>query len=465
MKLQLLLYLSLILICYGCAKSFLEEKPDAEIVNPKTLADCRSLLENDGRLGGGLNFSFPSLGQLASDEYYYDQSTWQSTVFVQERNAYIWADDIYEGNPQIAEWNNCYYAIYICNVVLDVLKDIKLTAANKAEYNDIKGTALFFRAIWNFALAETFCMPYDKRTATAELGIPLRYSANIDQLVQRSSLEQTYRAILEDLNQSVGLLGQNVPSIYKNRPCVAAANALLARIYLVMGNYEQALSHAEVSYKMYNVLLDYNKLNLAGDAVFDRNNVEILFMSAQKGYSATSIGQFAPNTFVDSALIELYPPKDLRLRAFFTFTKEQKANRKSLYTTGVNGTNLFNGLATDEVLLILAECKARNGDLDGAKSLLENLFRNRFSKVDIPAIHFKNADDAVQQVLDERRKELLFRGMRWSDVRRLNVEGRNISFKRKLGDKEYVLPPNSLKYAFLLPLQEIQFSSLTQNKR
>lgn len=68
----------------------------------------------------------------------------------------------------------------------------------------------------------------------------------------------------------------------------------------MMGNYEQALSHAEVSYKMHNVLLDYNKLNLAGDAVFDRNNVEILFMSAQKGYSATSIGQFAPNTFVDS---------------------------------------------------------------------------------------------------------------------------------------------------------------------
>ena len=121
MKKQFFIYALSLLFCMGCAKSFLEEKPDASIVNPKTLADCRSLLENDGRLGVGLNFSFPSLGQLASDEYYYDQATWQSTVFVQERNAYIWADDIYEGNPQIAEWNNCYYAIYICNVVLDVL--------------------------------------------------------------------------------------------------------------------------------------------------------------------------------------------------------------------------------------------------------------------------------------------------------------------------------------------------------
>lgn len=465
MKLQILLYLGLILLCYGCSKSFLEEKPDADIVNPKTLADCRSLLENDGRLGIGLNFSFPSLGQLASDEYYYDQSTWQSTVFVQERNAYVWADDIYEGNPQIAEWNNCYYAIYICNVVLDVLKDIDLTVANKAEYNDIKGTALFFRAIWNFALAETFCLPYDKRTASNEMGIPLRYSPNIDQLLQRASLEQTYAAILDDLQQSLGLLQSNMPSSIRSRPNLAAANGMLARIYLVMANYEQALKFADASDKAYRVLLDYNQLSREEDAVFDRNNAEVLFMSTQRGYLSTATGRLAPNTFVDSALIELYHPKDLRLEAFFTFNKARKANRKSLYASGLSTSNCFNGLATDEVLLILAECHARKGNLDEAKQLLENLFRNRFPKTDIPVVSFRNADDAVQQVLDERRKELLFRGMRWSDVRRLNVEGRNIPFKRKLDDKEYLLEPNSLKYAFLLPIQEIQFSGLTQNKR
>lgn len=465
MKIRLFIYALILITFLGCSKSFLEEKPDANIVNPKTLSDCRRLLDNDGRLGQGLNFGFPSLGQLASDEYYYDKATWESTVFVQERNCYIWEDDIYEGNPQISEWNSCYYAIYICNVVLDVLEDIKVTEANRSEYNDIKGTALFFRAIWNFALAETFCLPYDKTTALTEFGIPLRFSPNIDQLVQRSTLEETYKAILDDLHRAVSLLQSETPPMYRNRPSVSAANAMLARIYLVMGNYELALEHADRSYSTYQVILDYNTLPLEGDAVFDRNNGEILFMAAQKGYISTSIGRLAPNTYIDSALMALYDTKDLRLQAYFTFDKNNRANRKSLYTTGINSTNLFNGVATDEVLLILAECKARTGDLGGAKILLENLYKNRFSPADIPPVNFENSEDAIQQVLDERRKELLFRGMRWSDVRRLNVEGRNISFKRKLGDKEYILQPRSLKYAFLLPAQEIQFSSLIQNKR
>lgn len=465
MKKEIFIYVLSLLFCMGCGKSFLEEKSDATLVNPKTLIDCRQLLDNDGRLAQGLNFVFPSLGQLASDEYYYDKSTWESTVFVQERNSYVWADEIYEDNPQISEWNNCYYAIYISNVVLDVLKDIKVTEANKKEYDDIKGTALFFRAIWNFAIAETFCLPYDKNTSENELGIPLRYSPNVDQIEQRATLEDTYKAILEDLEQSVNLLQNGVPSINKNRPSVTAANAMLARIYLVMGHYEGALKHANESYRAYDIILNYNNITLDGDAVFNKDNIEVLFMSAQKGYISTSIGKLAPNSFVDSTLIMLYNSKDLRLQAYFTFNKEKRANRKSLYTSGLNGTNLFNGAATDEVLLILAECKARKGDLDGTKILLENLNKNRFASSDIPFVSFKNKDDAIQQVLDERRRELLFRGMRWSDVRRLNVEGRNISFKRKLGDKEYILMPNSFKYAFFLPMQEIQFSGLTQNKR
>src|SRR5690606_32754887 len=107
----------------------------------------------------------------------------------------------------------------------------------------------------------------------------------------------------------------------------------------------------------------------------------------------------------------------------------------------------------------------REGNLDAAKSLLEKLYTYRFAPSDRPKITFKDREDALGQILDERRKELLFRGVRWSDVRRLNIEGRNIILKRKLAGEEYILPPNSLKYAFLLPLQEVQLSGLTQNKR
>lgn len=461
MNVKIVFYAACIFLVIGCSDSFLDEKPASSIINPKSLEECRSLLENDQQL----NNKMPAFVQLASDEYYYDEITWQSTVFVQERNAYIWKDDIYDGNPSMTEWNNSFYSIYITNVVLGVLENIEITALNEKEYEDIKGTALFFRAMWNFALAETFCMPYSKESAASELGIPLRKSPNVNTLEKRASLKETYEAIIEDLEQALFLLQSKQPTIAKNRPSIATANALLARVFLVMADFDKAYKHASNSFSAYSSLLDYNTLNLSEDVVFGQGNPEILLMAIEDGYSSTAPGRSSPNTFVDSTLIELYDLKDLRLQAYFTFNSDKKANRKNLYSAGISSFYCFRGIATDEVLLILAECLARKNELKEVKTLLDKLYQNRFASEDVPVLTFKNVEDALHQVLDERRKELLFRGTRWSDVRRLNVEGRNISMKRSLGKNSYILEPNSLKYAFLIPNNELELSGLVQNKR
>lgn len=57
---------------------------------------------------------------------------------------------------------------------------------------------------------------------------------------------------------------------------------------------------------------------------------------------------------------------------------------------------------------------------------------------------------ALELILNERRKELPFRGLRWSDLRRLNKEGYNITLQRKL-DKNYILPPNDRRYVLPIP--------------
>jgi hypothetical protein len=43
-----------------------------------------------------------------------------------------------------------------------------------------------------------------------------------------------------------------------------------------------------------------------------------------------------------------------------------------------------------------------------------------------------SSDEASQLILQERRKELLFRGLRWIDIKRLNKEGAGIVLKRKV---------------------------------
>jgi hypothetical protein len=70
------------------------------------------------------------------------------------------------------------------------------------------------------------------------------------------------------------------------------------------------------------------------------------------------------------------------------------------------------------------------------------------------------------KILTERRKELIFRGLRWPDLRRLNKDGAGVSVTRKLDGQTYTLTPNSLKYTWLIPQQVIDFNpGMPQNPR
>jgi hypothetical protein len=78
-----------------------------------------------------------------------------------------------------------------------------------------------------------------------------------------------------------------------------------------------------------------------------------------------------------------------------------------------------------------------------------------------------NASEALDTILVERRKELAFRGIRWSDLRRLNKEvGRAITLTRNIGGNVYTLPPtDSLLYTLPIPPDVINDTQMQQNPR
>lgn len=76
------------------------------------------------------------------------------------------------------------------------------------------------------------------------------------------------------------------------------------------------------------------------------------------------------------------------------------------------------------------------------------------------------AEGALRLVLAERRKEMVGRGMRWLDLRRLNGDSRfAVTLKRDIAGTVYTLPPNSPRYTFYLPDIVVKTSGLTQNRR
>jgi starch-binding outer membrane protein, SusD/RagB family len=65
----------------------------------------------------------------------------------------------------------------------------------------------------------------------------------------------------------------------------------------------------------------------------------------------------------------------------------------------------------------------------------------------------------------ERKKELVWRGLRWGDLKRYNKEGQNITLTRLLNGQTITLAPNDLRYVLPIPQYEINLSGIAQNPR
>src|SRR5690606_35656134 len=163
---------------------------------------------------------------------------------------------------------------------------------------------------------------------------------------------------------------------------------------------------------------------------------------------------------------KLYDDTDLRKKLFF-----EQSNAGLKFKGFYHGKrSSFVGLAQDEMYLIKAECLAWRGARVEAESYLNTFLSKRYEKSKFSKLSFATAESALDRILLERRKQLILRGIRWMDLRRLNrYPDRAVVLEKKfddLGDsKVYKLLPNDLRYTFLIPLLAIDAGGYIQNPR
>ena len=441
----------------SCKQEFLEEKSSSNILTPSTLTDLNALLENQNVM----NFT-SALPQISADEYtIISDQNYNALPSATERNAYIWAKDLFEGEIN-EDWNRAYAQIFYANSVLKVLdeKDFRDTK----ESNFTRGWAHFVRAYIYYDLVKNFSPVYNAQTAGTDLGVPIRLNADVDEVVQRSSVQSTFNQIFKDLNIAGDLLAHGVPPLNKNRPSKAAVMALKARIYLYMGDYQNAELSVDSSLLYHNKITNYNTISTTSATPFTYNVDEVIYQSNQvSSYSALTAYSNTPAIEVNPNLIVLYKADDLRKIIFFSLNSLARYNVKRGYVGG--GVYPFTGLATDEIILIKAECLARRNEPSLSSDFLNKLLINRFKTNHFVPITANNAQEALLSVLEERRKELVWRSLRWSDLKRFNREGMQIILNRKVGNTTYYLSPNDPKYVFPIPDSEINLSGIIQNDR
>ena len=425
----------------ACTKDYLDKKPNQALLVPTTLSDLQALLDNVTVIN--IN---PSLNIIAGDEYTVSNNgTGLNTL---QANAYYWADDVYDGNAAIGDWDTPYRQIFYANIVLDALGKLD-PADDPKTFHGVKGSALFIRAYAAYNLLQLFAQPYAPATSTALPGLPIFQTSNVNQRPGRGTLQGSYEQVLTDLKASEALLPLSVP--VKSRPNKAAALALLARTSLTMQDYEAAGNYAEACLQLNNKLIDYNSLSLTAanpfPLVLPNGNDEVLYNSDNIAYA------FVRSTLVrfSEDLLSSYQPNDLR---------------RSLYFIPANGRfRGYTGLATDEQYLIRAECEARRHRTEAANQVLNTLLIKRFRSGTYVPFNISDEEVLLKTILLERKKELVARGLRWTDLRRLNqAPSTAVTLKRVRDGKEILLTPNGPRYTFPIPLTELG-PNIPQNPR
>lgn len=452
-KIQNVIIILLLVVLFTGCKKYLDEKPDTSLIIPSTVESLQALLD-DATI---MNYSTPCFGAASADDYFLEEDNFQSKNIFQ-RNVYAWQPYPYR---YINDWSLAYSAVYNANTCLERIDKVQPAPAQQAQWNNVKGSALFYRAYYFLELSWVFSKAYDPATAGTDLGIVLRTGTDFNVPSERASVKACYDKILSDAKEAAAYL----PGFQNNttRPSRCAAYGLLARAYLSMREYDSAGHYANLALQLQDGLMNYNdpgEVDMNSFYHFKRVNSETVFYSTMNFFFLQLPHPLFGGAKTDTLLYSGYDNNDLRKPVFFS-----AAGPYQQFTGNYAADfGLFSGIATDELMLVRAECAARGGRKDEALVDINSLLVNRFVTGSFIPLTAATAEELLPVILRERRKELLYRGsLRWMDIKRLNKEGANIVLSRKINVETVELLPGDKRYALPLPADVIEQSGMEQN--
>lgn len=458
MKNIFLLFICLAL--FSC-DDFLDETPKGKVI-PQTVDDMGRMLDdffgwktNNIAFGSGIqnllsdNIAIPAIQFPELRQY--------------NSKAVVWDESFYGVAENDSDWDGHYRVIYICNWILEHIDDAEEGGAGIFNRTEVKASALVHRSFAFFQLVNLYGKHYDAATAATDLGIPMPLISDINTKHARSSVAEVYEQVIADLNLALDELPLQDDKNF--RPTKMAVKGLLARVYLYMGDYKKAWQNAEAALNIKGDLIDFNTLStrqpdfgVNGYERYEWDNPEVLYLKVPN--NLTSRGEY-----LSDDLLNLFDrTNDLRFKNFitntlsFSFTPSPDYRMsKYLESGGVNMGDMY---------LILAEGKVRDNDVEGAETALNSLRAKRYL-TGTPAIDEDDADALLRLILEERRRETMFQGMRWFDLKRLNKDPRfKKTITREVNGKTYTLEPESNRYVLAIPEVVIKANSLLeQNPR
>ena len=374
-------------------------------------------------------------------------------------------------------WSTAYITISRVNNVIDNLEGKDKDGVTAQDLANLKAECLFIRALAHFDLVTLFAQPYSYATSAAanekaKLGVPYVYHTDPEGKPARESVADTYAKVVEDLLEAEKIIDPDftrsgvgsekaVASIY-------AIQALLSRVYLYMGKWQEAANYATKviesdAFELYttaNYASSWNGAKGGSEVIFEafvdinnRSNTGCPYMTYPEGSYGDCIAS--------PALVDLYEDGDVRKEMY---APDSNNTPGLLWTTKYTGKGVGQPEANNVPVLRLSEMY-----LNRAEALVKGaVIPGATAQGDLAAITSNRGASAyaaagMEAVKAERRKELAWEGHYFFDLARWNDSVvRPASWN--LNPDYQNIPFPSYRWALPIPKGELEVNeNLVQN--
>nr|WP_315011159.1 RagB/SusD family nutrient uptake outer membrane protein [uncultured Capnocytophaga sp.] len=445
-------------LSFTACDKFLDELPDtrAELDSPEKVQELLATAYP--------NALYADFCETMSDNAGDKVNLTESSIF--NTQMYSW-----ETNNEYSSWDTppyyfyaAYGAIANTNYALEAVEKL----GGGSELNYLKGEALVARAYAHFMLGLFWCKPYNPATATSDLGLPYATKAErkVFEIYKRIPLKDYYDAIEKDLTEGLPLIDNSKYSKPKFHFTKEAAHAFASRFYLVKGDWDKVIAHANeaLGSAPANKLRDVrgqrtrtyaqqqllyassdeptNALIVGASSVYARKFAFNKYgLTLQKSEEVLGDDKHPLNAFNATWAYSIYGNDDYR-----NFPKYQEYFKYTNVSAGIGYPyDMAVLISYDEVFLNRLEAYLMKGEKAKfltdlvvflKKKTLQNIpdtfalseedmndiYQNKGTEFDPAYTLSTQQREWLQAVADVRRATFVFEGLRWIDNKRLGMK-------------------------------------------
>lgn len=442
-----------LLLFVGC-EDILEKTPPLQLDNEQVLSDYKLLMQ-------ALNAGYSPLysanwygrAQLIVPDLMGGNAKQSPKSSGRFQQTYNWN---YTPGDNIGLWTTAYNVISRVNNVLEYVDAIDEEGVTQDMLDQVKGEALFLRALGHWDLVRTFGQPYTYNGGN-HLGVPIIRKTEIAEPARNTVKEVYEELIVPDLIDAIDLLGDpDRGTNEKAFACKEAAQAILAKVYLYMADWDNAASMASavIGSGKYTMYTEANYETVWSTPAATETIFEVYGNSTDSNWpSWDEIGyMYNPDGYGDvcasNEIRSLFDPADVRLNMFKTTAAYAGYYWPTKFPgkEGDSRTNNIPVIRLSEMYLIRAEA-VLNGATGDALADYNMIRMNR----GLTAAGSVNLDD----IYLERRLELCFEGNLLWDLSRTgrSLDRDNEDGKITISDNVDVAFPD---YKWALPIPTVE---------